>query len=267
MIALQILKVTGIILLVILCLILVLLAIVLFVPIHYRGEASYLDGGDAPDEMAEEEAESRTGSTEGDSHHGGMHAGLKGSWILHIINFFYTKDGDDTDMAVRLLCFKVYPGRSFQTADEDDAKEGDSPFDKLKFKMAGLYDRMKQTVVKIRRILFILNDERDQEAVAELLYRVKILLKHVLPRKGRLRLHLGLSDPASTGETAGVIYSLYPIYREHLVLEPDFDEKIIDADIWAKGHIQLIFVLIAAIRIYFNKDIRRLYRQIQAIRS
>ena len=255
MIVLQILKVIGIVLLVILCLILFLIAVILFVPIFYKADGSYTD-------------------KEND-----MHLNARASWILHIIRFVFKLDGREQDYALKVLFFEVYPGKSFKSSlddntddDPDDDTDDDSEDDegligKIKYKITSLYDRIRQVIKKIRQILFVLNDERDQETVRELLFRVKVLLKHILPRKGLLRLHIGLGDPASTGQVTGIIYTLYPIYTTHLLLEPDFDEKVTDADLSLKGHIQLIFVVIAAVRIYFNKDIRRLYRQIQQIRE
>ncbi len=243
MIVLQILKVIGIVLLVILCLILFLLAVILLVPIFYRADGSYTD-------------------KEKD-----IHLIARASWILHIFRFVFRLDGKDKDYALKALFFEVYPGRSFKSSPDDDSEDNEGLIGKIKYKITSLYDRIRQVIKKIRQILFVLNDERDQEAVRELLFRVKVLLKHILPRKGLLRLHIGLGDPASTGQVTGIIYSLYPIYTTHLLLEPDFDEKVTDADLSLKGHIQLIFVLIAAIRIYFNKDIRRLYSHIQQIRE
>ena len=243
MIVLQILKIIGIVLLVALCLILFLIAVILFVPIFYKADGSYTDSENA------------------------MHLKAHASWILHIIRFVFTLDGSDRDYTLKVLFFEVYPGRSFKSSTDDAPEDDEGWTRKIKYKIISLYDKIRQVIKKIRQILFVLNDERDQEAVRELLFRIKILLKHILPRKGLLRLHIGLGDPASTGQVTGIIYSLYPVYTTHLLLEPDFDEKVTDADLNLKGHIQLIFVLIAAVRIYFNKDIRRLYGHIQQIRE
>ncbi len=264
MIALQILKVIGIILLVILCVVLVLLLIVLLAPIHYRVDGSYSDSqkGETEDASKEGEEKAEDGSENGPIDN--LVVTARGHWIIHIFRFFYDLKGTESGYGVKFLWKEIYPGKSFATAEDDDEM---SHFGKIKYKIVRVYDRIKQLVRKMKRILFILNDERDQEAVRELLFRVRVLLKHIIPRKGRLRVHFGMADPADTGQTLGMIYSLYPIYEEKLLLEPDFDEQVIDADIWMKGHVQLIFVVIAAARIYFNKDIRRLYRQIQRIRT
>lgn len=237
MIALQILKIIGIILLSILALILLLLAIILFAPIHYRAEADYNDKDNDYN----------------------VHAKIH--WILRIIRVNFDMDKEKRDTAAKILFFKVYPRpeKEADTLGERKAPE-DSPINKIKYKISSLY-------VKIKRILYMINDERDQKAVQELLLRVKKLLWHIRPRKLDINLLLGMDDPATTGEITGMIYSFYPVYTKHLHFTPEFDRKVIDADSSTKGYIQLIFVLIAFVRVYFDKDIRRLYRQIQKLKE
>ncbi|MBQ4482946.1 MAG: DUF2953 domain-containing protein [Lachnospiraceae bacterium] len=252
MIFLEILKVIGIILLILLALILFILLVVLFVPIRYRADGNY--------------------ENEGNKYV--IHA--KANWILHIIRIRFDLNKEGSDKEVKVLFFKVYPKpeeasgvlgerkapEDFSDDDEDgeEGESGGSVLSKIKYKISVLY-------VKIKRIVYMLNDERDHEAVRELIFRVVRLLKHIRPRKLESNLKLGLDDPASTGEALGLIYSFYPVYTKHLKVEPYFDRKIIEADLFLKGYIQLFFVLWAAGKIYFNKDIRRLYRQIQRIRG
>ncbi|MBQ7583575.1 MAG: DUF2953 domain-containing protein [Lachnospiraceae bacterium] len=237
MIALQILKIIGIILLVILGLILFLLAVILFVPIHYRADGDYADKENKYN----------------------VHARV--NWILRIIRVYYDRDKEKSDLTAKVLFFKVYPGPEKDAGALGERKPPlSSRFEKIKYKISRLYD-------KIRRIIYMLNDERDHRAVAELLLRTKKLLWHIRPRRLDVNLKLGMGDPASTGEITGYISSFYPIYTHHLHLSPDFDNKVIEADGCLKGHIQLIFVLIAAARVYFDKDIRRLYNQIRKLKE
>ncbi|MCR5774369.1 MAG: DUF2953 domain-containing protein [Lachnospiraceae bacterium] len=235
MIALQILKIIGIILLIILGIVLFLLLVILFVPIHYNADADYTDTDNKYN----------------------VHA--KANWILHIIRFNYDRNNDSDDMAAKVLWIKVYPSAKDEAGVLGERKEPVSErFEKIKYKITSLY-------VKIKRIIYMINDERDQRAVQELLLRLKKLLWHIRPRKLNANLDLGLGNPASTGEIVGIIYSFYPVYTDHLHLNPDFDQKVIKGDAFLKGHVQLIFVLIALARVYFDKDIRRLYRQLQKI--
>ena len=117
--------------------------------------------------------------------------------------------------------------------------------------------------MKLAHYRDILEDERTRRALAELLLRIKKLCRHILPGCFKARLHFGMDDPASTGEFLGFLCMFYPLYGEHIKLEPDFESKCFDTDLYMKGHIQLIFVLIAGLKIYFNKDIRNLWKEIK----
>ena len=237
MIALQILKITGIVLLCILALVLLILAIILFVPIHYRAVADYNDSDSA------------------------YNVNARVHWILHIVRVNFDMDKQKRDTEAKVLFFKVYP-KPEETSGTLGERMGpvSSRLENIKYKLSALY-------VKIKRIIYMINDERDQKAVRELLLRTKKLLWHIRPRKLDINLLLGMGDPSSTGEITGLIYSFYPVYTKHLHYTPDFDRKVIEADGSTKGHIQLIFVLIACARVYFDKDIRRLYNQIQKLKE
>lgn len=236
MIVLQILKIIGIVLLVLLGIILFLLLVVLLVPIHYKAECHFSDGEEKYD------------------------VAVRANWILHIIRVIFDKNPAKTDTAVKVLFFKVYPKKAKAGTLGERKGPEEGAFSKIKYKIKKLY-------VKIKRIVYMIRDERDQEAVRELLLRTKDLLWHIRPRKLKADLLLGLGDPASTGEALGYIFAFYPVYREGLHVTPDFDRKVIDGDVKLKGHIILLIVLIAALRVYFDKDIRRLYAQIQKLRN
>ena len=65
------------------------------------------------------------------------------------------------------------------------------------------------------------------------------------------------------GQIYGIYNSFYPIHKGKPVIVPDFDEKCLDGNYRIKGHIQLFFVLTALVRLYFNKDVKRLYAMIK----
>ena len=236
MIALQILKVIGIILLAILALVLFLLAVILFVPIRYKVSGDYRDSDN------------------------GYNLHVRINWIMHMIRAYYDRSRESTDILAKVLFIKVYPRPEEASGTLGERKPPSGGPGKIKYKISGLYD-------KIRRIIKMLYDERDQKAVQELLLRVKEILWHIRPRKLDVNLKLGMDDPAATGEITGLIYSFKPLYTKHLHYTPDFDNKVIEADGLLKGHIRLIFVLVAAARVYFDKDIRRLYNQIQKLKE
>lgn len=83
------------------------------------------------------------------------------------------------------------------------------------------------------------------------------LLKSVRPRKLKGIVHFGNENPQTVGMVFGLYSTVYPYIGKNIVFMPHFEEKIFTADLYMKGSITLFTVLIVAIKIYFNKDIKR----------
>ena len=58
---------------------------------------------------------------------------------------------------------------------------------------------------------------------------------------------------------------LYPLYAEHIEMIPDFDKEIIDGELDIRGWIRVIVPAEAALRIFFNKQLRAMYRKARRI--
>ncbi len=154
--------------------------------------------------------------------------------------------------------------------DETPKKERVSVFkkisdtrDKIKYKFMDICDKIKDGRMKTEDLINKYSDERTRNAVIELWLVLKRLLWHIRPRKFSIYVHYGMEDPSQTGEIFGIYNSFYPIHRGIPIVVPDFDNKCFDGNYTVKGHLQLFFVLTALIRLYFNKDVRRLYDMIK----
>lgn len=88
------------------------------------------------------------------------------------------------------------------------------------------------------------------------------LLRHILPRKLTGTIAFGFDDPCTTGQVMGAASVLYPVYGGHFYLEPDFNEKKFEADCRGKGRIRLGYLLVLAVLILMNKDVRTLIKKI-----
>ena len=71
---------------------------------------------------------------------------------------------------------------------------------------------------------------------------------------------IGLDDPAATAKILSYYGILYPFVGNHVNIVPDFDGKRLEGSVLVKGKIKMFTFLKAAIRIYFNKDIKRLIK-------
>ncbi len=126
----------------------------------------------------------------------------------------------------------------------------------LSYTIKNICDKIKQILLDISYYKELWESAETQEVVADLLEKTAFLWRRIRPRKWRMRLHFGFSNPATTGEALGAMCAFNPLYGEHIQLQPDFDEEIIEGDFELSGHIQLFFVVVIALKIYFNKKLK-----------
>ena len=90
------------------------------------------------------------------------------------------------------------------------------------------------------------------------------LVKHIGPRKVKGYVRYGFGDPCKTGQVTGYLSLLPFVYSKHFSLEPDFYEKIIDAELFIKGRIRLGYILRIVLNINVWRTIivaRRIFRK------
>lgn len=125
-------------------------------------------------------------------------------------------------------------------------------------KATGFGKKLKDLVKKLQGLWQKLTDEDNQEAAQLAIYEVKYLLHHIRLRKIDGELTFGFDDPATMGQVLSILALIYPKLCGKVSVNPlyDVDETIIYGKIYTKGHIRLIHVLIAAIKILMNKTLR-----------
>lgn len=116
-------------------------------------------------------------------------------------------------------------------------------------------DKLKK---KIDDIKAIINDDANREMVSLLKEQLKQLFKEIRPVKHNINIHFGCDDPADTGHILMYASILYGLSGIEMNITPDFDNKIIEGDIYIKGRIRIYKLLIIAFRVYKNERFREL---------
>ncbi len=96
---------------------------------------------------------------------------------------------------------------------------------------------------------------------------LRLLLCYLAPRKINGRFVIGTGDPASTGLLIGGISLLPFAYREGIVITPDFDDRVFAADGMIKGQIRILYFIRLCIRLYRDKELRKLWNKIQKLKK
>lgn len=177
------------------------------------------------------------------------------------------KDADDKDEADVL------------DIDDDDEEDDDEAsdeykgikgkFKKIKDKIGKIKDKIRSVKEKIYHlnikknyILDMKDDERVRSGVGYAKDKFLLILKRILPKKLNGYVAFGMEDPASTGKILGSVSAFFPIWGEHVTLVPDFENKRLEVDADLKGRIMIALLVIPALKVWFNKDIKYIRKKV-----
>lgn len=115
-------------------------------------------------------------------------------------------------------------------------------------------------------IKFVIDTE-NRYAFRKIREEFRKLLLYLAPRKVQGRFVIGTGDPSSTGLVIGGISLLPFVYHDGIEVTPDFDDKVFRADGMIKGRIQVLYFIRLCIRLYRDKELRKLWNNIQKLKK
>lgn len=289
-----ILKVIGIILLVVLALILTALLCVLFVPVKYRAVGSFdntdirakahvswllhlfalhieyadetdgyirlvfvkkklfdnyeaLDDGDM-DDAAKTETEDKVSENTGDEseHITDEHTENESTAQTHNEQRTVNDENQQIKQQTKLTHQKTYKKRNKKSHKKQFKDES---------------DKIKNCIYKLKREY---SDERNKAAFLHLKKELFIILKRICPRRLKLTMVYSTGSPDTTGILLGIL-ACFPVgYTNRWRITPDFESEkpYAKGSFDIKGHVIVISILAATLRILFDKNCRRLYNRI-----
>ena len=147
-----------------------------------------------------------------------------------------------------------------------------SRLERIKNKISSLCkknDRLLKKLAGIREkkdaVMAILFDSKNRPAFAALKKELFRILRHLKPVRLSGKVYFGFEDPASTGYVLGALSLLYPVYEDHIALYPDFEEKKAQGELYVAGRLRIAVFAGVALRLVFNKDIRRIIQSFKHI--
>lgn len=106
------------------------------------------------------------------------------------------------------------------------------------------------------KILEFLKDEQHKSALKKSKDSLIGLLKYAGPQKVKGTVVYGTGDPCSTGMSLGAASILYARYGENIKIRPDFENKVFEAELTARGRVRLIRFLYVLLKLYLDKDFK-----------
>lgn len=133
-------------------------------------------------------------------------------------------------------------------------------FQKIWYTLSGICDKIKMIWENIDYYMGILQSDTFKQAFSLCKGELFSVFSYIGPRKFQADLTIGMDDPAATGKILSYYGMLYPFIGSHVNIITDFERKRIEGTVFIKGKIRLFTFIKAALRIYFNKDIRKLLK-------
>ncbi len=138
-------------------------------------------------------------------------------------------------------------------------------YQKFLKKIQGIKKKIKNMIVSIRgsisRIKIIwafLTEEENKTGFHTCMKAVKKIVKHIKPKKLKGYLKFGTGDPCSSGQILGVIAVFYGKYGKFFQIIPDFEEKVLEYTIYAKGKVRIFTIGKIALQLWFSKELKKL---------
>lgn len=130
----------------------------------------------------------------------------------------------------------------------------------IRYTIRSIYDKIRNMIHDIRYYYKVIQSDLFHRTWEKCSKETLHLLKSIAPRKVKGYLHIGMEDPAATGQILGYCGMLYPLIGGYIDVIPDFDQVILEGTLKIRGHITLFRALKTACIIYFNKDLRKLIK-------
>jgi len=157
-------------------------------------------------------------------------------------------------------------------------REKSSVIDRLKKiidKILNSFQSIPERVEKLKRGIEKLAEKKNslveliQDADNQSLFRLLLkqtggVFRHIRPRKLRLYLHFGFTDPSLTGKLLGYASIFYAYYYKTVDLVPEFqtDTLILEGNLYAKGRIRAGTLLCKGVRLLFNRGCRKMIKRV-----
>lgn len=135
-----------------------------------------------------------------------------------------------------------------------------SIFENIQYTIQNICDKIRSVSDTIEYYKGVIEGETFQRSFALCKGELLTIFKKLKPDRFEAALIVGMDDPATTGEILAVCGMLYPFFGPKVNVAGDFEKKRLEGRVFIKGKLRFYTFVRVAVRVYFNKDIRKLYR-------
>ncbi len=126
----------------------------------------------------------------------------------------------------------------------------------IKYTLERIYDKIRDICNNINYYYELVHSVEAEKAYALCKKQIIYLWKNIRPRNYKAYLHVGNEDPAMTGQIMALYGMLYPLCTDHVVIVPEFEQDILEGNLFIKGKITIFGLLRVLWVVYFDKNLR-----------
>lgn len=130
----------------------------------------------------------------------------------------------------------------------------------IKEKFNEAYNTVVNIVKDIDYYINALKDERNKKVISLCLSQASSIINNIKPKVFNGNLTIGIDDPYTMGQILSIYGILFPIIHDKITINPVYDKEVIEGDLYIKGRISVFVLIRAAIKIYFNRDYKRMIK-------
>ena len=123
-------------------------------------------------------------------------------------------------------------------------------------RLAALDEKLAHIAEKWDEIQGCWYDEKNRKTVRLIGKQLKKIGRHLKPTHFLVEGELGFGDPAKTGKIMGTLYSFYPVFRDHIRIDGNYEEQVMKLRLELKGRLRLGIFVEVALRLLLNKNLR-----------
>lgn len=133
-------------------------------------------------------------------------------------------------------------------------------FENIQYTIRKFCDKIKSMLDNIEYYQQVIESEPFKQSLQLCRKELKSLYRGVKPDKFEAKATIGMDDPATTGKILAIYGMFYPFIGQNVQIAGDFERTHIEGNIYIRGKIRAFTFLKTAIRVYFNKDIKKLIK-------
>ncbi len=158
-----------------------------------------------------------------------------------------------------------------ETPEDADAADADlrtdgkifQKFEKIKYTIYGIYDKIKKIWKNISYYTALVQEEETKKLFAYILFRFGKIFKHIRPRRIKADILFGAGSPDVTGYIYGIYCMLASAAGIGFRVTPDFEHAVFKGRIDMSGHMALWVLGWNVLKLYLDKEIRRFRERVK----